>query len=369
MKCNIEKLVNPLRLKNLTNVILSHSHFFTSKHVPSGFTGMKLPKKQWFYKFLEVVTTIVGLFNSKSKNTSEFLDVMDDNNSIDIFEREIAYEGNDSIHVELLMNMNPSIKGQSEHSYRKQMQDSQQVVSIYPDRCLPFFAANPLDPNMLIDFYAAFGLCGQPDTMKFYGVKIYPSLGYLPSHPLLMILFDYCEKYRIPIISHCSSAGVKFNKYEYLNIIGTGYDCNTKQFKNYNEKIKVSKKDETWFKNTFNHPDNWVPVMEEHPRLKLDLAHFIETWWPFIIDLMRKYDGVYADISHTGHDISYLQKVNKLLDLNIDLRSRFLVGMDFYMVCMEGEYRKIRSNYQTYIDDQYWTLMSNTNPKKFIFDV
>jgi predicted TIM-barrel fold metal-dependent hydrolase len=367
MKTNSEKLINTSILKNDNFIIDSHMHVFNYEHVPSGFLGLKLPKRQWFYKLLEGLTTIIGLVWKKSKDTSEFMDAMNDSSSIRIFERAISLEKENSMHVALMMNMNASIKGSSLHNFDKQVLDIQEVVKKYPDRCLPFLALNPLDDTVYSDFLKAFGLSPYTDSnqMKFFGVKIYPCLGYLPSHPILMRIFYLCEKYNIPVISHCSAAGVRYNKTKSLTLQGTLYNNKTDLFEEVDKHVYCG--NEEWFKQTFNHPNNWIPVLKKFPNLKLDLAHFPEHWQSYIIDIIRNYINVYTDISYSGSNTDYLLKLNKLLDLNENLRMKILYGTDFYMVDMEGKYRKIRSNYLTYIDDKYLKQLTNLNPKQFLF--
>jgi len=51
----------------------------------------------------------------------------------------------------------------------------------------------------------------------FKGIKIYPPLGYLPTHPNLAPVFDYCVQYDIPITLHCSPGGINnFRKKNYI---------------------------------------------------------------------------------------------------------------------------------------------------------
>lgn len=62
---------------------------------------------------------------------------------------------------------------------------------------------------MIENFYKVFS---EKSEHKFFGVKIYPSLGYLPSNPQLMEIFGLCEKKRIPVTAHCSGAIVHTGK-------------------------------------------------------------------------------------------------------------------------------------------------------------
>lgn len=43
----------------------------------------------------------------------------------------------------------------------------------------------------------------------FHGVKLYPSLGFLPSHPNLIPIYEYCVANNIPITVHAAPATLK----------------------------------------------------------------------------------------------------------------------------------------------------------------
>ncbi len=50
---------------------------------------------------------------------------------------------------------------------------------------------------------------------NFHGIKVYPALGYLPSHPDLMKVFSYYADKDIPVTAHCSRGGVNTDFFHY----------------------------------------------------------------------------------------------------------------------------------------------------------
>ena len=137
--------------------------------------------------------------------------------------------------------------------------------------CYPFFCVDPRRVGVIDAI-----LNGQYITRKpggFYGLKLYPRLGYHPMADRLPELYSYCAKNEIPIITHCSSGG--FPPWN----TSSGDFCN---------------------------PENFRPALISYPDLKIDFAHFgngTVQWGNSIVDLMKTYPNVYSDLAcYTGDD-------------------------------------------------------------------
>ena len=165
----------------------------------------------------------------------------------------------------------------------------------------------------------------------FYGIKVYPPLDFdpWPEDPELLekhrYLYGFAEDNQIPIITHCDDQGFR------------GISACT-----------------AW---RYTDPASWKTVLENHPNLKLDFAHFgkqyaisssldikgiqskikrtkLNPWTETIITMMEEFKGVYSDISFTGASPEFYQtlaiylskKENKKTDL---IASRLLFGSDF----------------------------------------
>jgi len=71
--------------------------------------------------------------------------------------------------------------------------------------CFPFFPVDPRRPGVVQAV-----LSGKIVTRKrggFYGIKLYPRLGYHPLSSNLVSLYAYCEANSIPITTHASTGG------------------------------------------------------------------------------------------------------------------------------------------------------------------
>lgn len=202
--------------------------------------------------------------------------------------------------------------------------------------CYPFIAVDPRRPGMVEAI-----LDGQFVTRKpggFYGVKLYPRLGYHPMSGRLPELYAYCAANNIPIMSHCAVGG----------------------FPPWNTSAS-----------DFGHPDNYGPALAANPALRIDLAHWGNgnfQWAGRILNLMRTYPGVYSDLScYTGSSdiVSW-----KIPCWGYPLaRERTMYGSDydlFYLTKADmdmGDY--IQSFKDNFTDDELKAMMG-TLPQKFL---
>jgi hypothetical protein len=126
----------------------------------------------------------------------------------------------------------------------------------------------------------------KPSDGIYWGVKIYPRLGYDPSdfvnYPQLRELYQQCQN-GVPLLAHGSRGPMG----------GADYYCYAKYDRvpglTGNDKIRYdaltadpSNLDHTeyWFADIFAAPGNWEQVLLQYPELRLCLAHFggYDTW-------------------------------------------------------------------------------------------
>ena len=205
----------------------------------------------------------------------------------------------------------------------------------------------------------------------FFGIKLYPPLGFNPwpqdSIELKKVryLYSFCEKNRIPIITHCDDQG----------------------FKGINPL-------DAW---KYTDPSSWKTVLENYPKLIIDFAHvgrqyainsgsnIIDNvqarikklpsgeWFYTLMDMINDYDNVYSDISFTGcYKEFYIQMLNYLESLDINrrekLESRLMFGSDFSVNLLKVE------SYLNYyyifesspFSDSLVHKMVSTNPMNFL---
>lgn len=173
----------------------------------------------------------------------------------------------------------------------------------------------------------------------FYGVKIYPPLGFRPwpddreTLEKHRYLYSFCEKHRVPIITHCDDQGFRGVSAE-----------------------------EAW-KNT--DPASWRTVLENYPSLIIDFAHFGKQyafternniasmamrlkkqpdspWFTSLIGLMKDFENVYADMSFSGCSEEFYSELlnflgNETADSREKLLDHILFGSDFSVNLLKVE--------------------------------
>lgn len=354
-----------------------HTHIFTSKDVPDGFIGIRAPFNQRFLKFIE--HRLHKIFRRTDTDTlsnlAYFIQFFRSKSSEETAKKLMGYYPDKNfIFCPLMMDMIPGIKGKIADNYDLQIEKMKKIRDEHPDNILPFFAADPNNPKMKENFMKVFS---SKEDYKFFGLKIYPSLGYLPSHPKLMEIYHLCEENKIPITAHCAGASVSASKKKLSNISGYHYVLHTGFVEKTITKTFRRKKD---YANYFNHPRNWLPVLEKYPNLKLNLAHFggdvewknflsgkSDTWVSKIIELMEGFPNLYSDFSYTMYDSSISMKLKSLILDNKLIASRVLYGSDYYMIVREGHFRNLKVKFNLLMGDEIMKKIARENPMRFLF--
>ena len=233
---------------------------------------------------------------------------------------------------------------------KNQMKATSDTVLAYPGRIFPFFMVNPIRTSHYELMKQAI------EKMGFWGVKLYPSLGYTLRTPEMDKVFKYCADHEIPVLSHCTNGG--FNKNTQTVVLAN--------------------------------PKEWAPVLKEYPQLKICFGHFggdeslastkiaPGTWTHSILDLMQSYNGVFADLGY--HDTpmigsprlgmskeearaNYQSNVKKLLGSST-IRDRILFGTDYWMVRTVTKDTDYWSFFENLLTKPQFKRISETNPGK-----
>lgn len=290
--------------------------------------------EKWMY-FLRRTRFIVSVLAKKNMQNvfSSFQEYFAINNQVD--EREL---------VSVVIGANPSLVDdyQAEKPSEEQSNELLELSRRYP--IIPFL---PIDlkkihnktdkSNQLFDeFLEAFNSF---EETCYYGIEINPALGYLPSDPLLKVIFEVCSRKNIPIISNCGDDFLYFNK------------SNTRT-----NALLMG----------FNEPKEWIPVLESFENLHLNLAHFggLEAWSneqsitnhriEHIIDMMHKYK-VYSDFSYTSGDKKAIEKFNRLINGYSDdallLENRCFYGSDFWLSLPVADLRTCQMDFLKVVEE------------------
>jgi predicted TIM-barrel fold metal-dependent hydrolase len=214
--------------------------------------------------------------------------------------------------------------------YKKHMHDLEQLCEDYPGKVFPFLAVDPrrIGIMKLIEM--------KVDRGKgiFRGIKLYPPLGYLPTHPNLEAVFEYCSRYDIPITMHCSPGGLQnFRRKNYIR----SWDGN-----DHLEDFQSSCGNKSRF---YTAPEKWLPVLIKWPKLRINFAHFgggeqLDSgdiaWMNDILSMIKKYPKVYTDVSyHTNEGLP--QKITDIVTEHVILKSRLMFGTDFIMIMLDKD--------------------------------
>lgn len=248
---------------------------------------------------------------------------------------------------------------------------------------LPFLYCDPRRANKTgtkKNLYSLFNyaFCEEP---FFFGIKIYPALGYDPDDFRLWPIYEICEKYSIPVLTHCGGESVSTDKRKLGIFEGT-------------HKKMVTAKNRKLVAYELNNPKRWEPVLQQFPKLKLDFGHFggYETWdssspvsiekdpqqrKECIINLMNTYPNVYADFAYNFIEGNLANNFINVLIYKDIVRQRALFGTDYWMVTPKGNLRVDQTDFVKRIERLEKASPDNLNllntlildnPKKFLFD-
>ncbi|MBN2662241.1 MAG: amidohydrolase family protein [Bacteroidales bacterium] len=347
-----------------------HVHLFNKDFIPDKYFGIRIPYlvNASFLKQLESILEFVSSDDDKLYNYAYFIDFVSKKSTEDIAEYLINSTPQNTIFCSLMMDFSKGITGKTAKDIFEQLEEYKLVRDKNPSLFLPFVAIDPNNTKHLELFNKAFS-----KEYNFFGVKIYPSLGFLPSHPNLMKIFEQCARYDIPVVTHSCSGSVHSNKNSF-NL--KYYDLNQN-----GELILKNEKKTFFFKRQyeqlFNRPQNWEPVLKAFPNLRINFAHFggVSEWknntsrkaWTYrIIDLMERYPNVYADLSYIMHLPEIHKTFIDLFNNNKLVSERTLFGTDFYMITIEGKYKDIRSQFVTNLGSKIMHKISVENPLNFL---
>ncbi len=287
--------------------------------------------------------------------------------------------------------------------WKKQVQHTELAMLANPLKLLPLFhydprrwqvAENPPGNTHPFEQVGESGL--------YLGFKMYTAQGYRPWDSRLPILREFyarCVTQQIPIMNHCTPDGAPtFDREEYVKFEhpldgwATGrqhYDEDTGFMPDGRKKPPRVLDALEYFNTNFVAPKAWEKVLEEFSTLRICLAHFggavdlkdkegkqqllEKTWCGQIIDLMKKYPNVYADLSSSFANEEFRDyfkaKIYTDAAFKEKIRKRILFGTDWYMTLLDGvEYMEYCMRTKKFLDDldtSLWLRFTQVNPYKF----
>lgn len=335
-----------------------HNHIFTHDNIPNNFFPLKLVSAARVAPLRWALQGILKLAVPLSKNDqlhryAAFIKAAYRSTQQKNLDNLISYYPEESKFIILPMDMALMEAGKVREEIDQQHEELARIArqSKYKDKVIPFAHIDPRREDSL-------------DRLKklvekdgFQGVKIYPPLGYRPSHSRLMgEIYPYMVEKNIPLMAHCSPGSVN------------------------NKEMSIEKA------HAMADPDNYHEVMSAFPELKVCLAHFggisewkrhicearqrdNPTWLTKIVAMMEsgKYPNLYADISYTIFNFQENTPLLKILLQNEKVLPRVLFGSDFYMVENEKySEKRLSIDLRSALGETLFWQIANTNPLKYL---
>jgi predicted TIM-barrel fold metal-dependent hydrolase len=296
----------------LKPIINTHCHLLNFKFIPDKMTKLlsnipeDLADDKWFSVAAGILVTILP--GSNYERIKKFLKIYrsDIDDVVRYYIQELD-EAQIDICVPLMMDLEKAVPIQKKGNilYKDQIKIIAKQTAKYPWRIFPFVMFDPRRKN-------AFTLCKDAiEKLSFIGIKMYPALGYHPSHRSeknsktaknnLLKLYTYCGEKQIPITTHASVGGA------------------------YSLKADKNREKNVW---PLTEISNWIDPIREF-NLKINFAHLggnylnntdkkriqSATWKREILNFISRsqtennFGKIYADLSY--HDMALDSRMQK----------------------------------------------------------
>jgi predicted TIM-barrel fold metal-dependent hydrolase len=343
-----------------------HCHLLNFEFVPDSFFKITRGVPEWIlrHKLTSTVSNILTFLlpGPQGDKFHEVLNIMnmEINKVVEVLVDEME-EAGIVLATPLMMDLKSFSDKQSPGIlYEDQIELISNIAAKYPWKIMPFIMFDPRRPG-------AFDITKNALKDKgFLGVKMYPSLGYHPNpcsgfnkkqmNKELKKIYKYCANKSIPITTHCSKGGA------------------------YRVKRLARR---------LSHPLNWIEVLEEHPDLCINFAHFggpegrkkkfLNTndpgLWCNVIQklmIMKGYKNVYADTSyHEGAlkedtAAAYYAALKKLISKD-RIKNRIIFGTDWLMTRHTWPEKKYVGKFIKGLPAQELEQVAFDNPLRFLF--
>lgn len=420
-----------------------HTHVFNSECVPDNFlrilpnkTVRRIPKAikalldtKWSRATIVAISKIAAKKDSNKRNSFDkyiaFLEVATQRKQLDVFELEFEvgkqYDSQVRI-VGLTMNMDfmDNRPSRRQISFESQLEAVKDIKRYYPNNFFPFLGIDPRHKSGmdLVNWSKAYfetGLQANGMVFPFFsGIKLYPALGFFAFDPRLNDLYAYAETNQLPVITHVTRVGSQYIGTKISELIPaqpamllpdnpseavlTAQETIYTRIRIYREQkwledSKIGNNDKAC--DLFSHPENYVPILEKFPKLKICLAHMggsneivdnskddpdlqqirrfdSQLWCDRIRDMMVRYPNLYTDISYTLSDLDRPEVLTAILkfmrtedDNGQILAKRVLFGTDFFMTEQE---KRESDLYQLAMQElaEFNQMITRDNPAEFL---
>lgn len=355
----------------MENIINCHAHIFTLNHVPERFiAGQRVigPSQKSRYKFAAFLRRLLPFTDTDSLDRlATFLVNGNFASQEEVFDRLCVFYPSDTRFAIHTIDFEFMGAGKTPSDFIAQIDSVAEIKKKYPEKIYPFICLDPRREN-IYDLFRKY-----IEERDFTGIKLYPPLGFFPFDERLYPVYEYAQRYQIPIMTHCSSSGPVYGrklppKDERIHPI-TG--------------LKMACKNKKTFADHYTDPDNYLPLFKDFPLLKICFAHFggdnecmkyykcndpeevSDNWFVKIHNLLKHHPNTYADISYSSANFDLLALYHALLQ-NPNVRDKILFGSDFYMSNIARNERWFSMNVRMNLGEENYKLIAHTNAKKYL---
>lgn len=347
-----------------------HTHTFRNIDVPVRFLPLGIVRLL-SSNFLKraMIKLLKGLLFWKKHNLldrySKFINIGSLESQEAIIERCKLFYPDETKFVVLSMDLAYMGAGRVPRPFNEQLDELAELAGRDP-AVIPFIHIDPRREGAvaLLKHYV--------ENHGFKGVKLYPPIGYYPYDKRLDPVYEYCQEKNLPVMTHCSPYGPVFFKGKKRSLRALVEDSITP--------VNTRRKSKKELCKIFVHPENYIPVVEKFPGLRICFGHFgsghymdeylhspekCGNWMSLIRELCTGYENFYTDVSFTMSDIKYYSLLKVLL-VDEKLSRKVLFGSDYYMVQVETDERRFGLDLRAFIGEEYFNRIAVENPKVFL---
>lgn len=354
-------------------MINCHTHIFNINHTPVKFLPWylrivgKAVVKLWMIKLLDKLKLKGPAY--LLKKYYNFMKISELGTQEEIFNHLQGFYPQGTKFAVLSMDMEFIDAGKVPEDFYIQLDTLADLKKKYDNEIYPFVFAHPerKDVFQTVKKYI--------EEYNFSGIKIYPALGYFPSDVRLKDVYAYAEDKQLPIMTHCTKGGVYYQG-----------DLTEERRKDPRTSEILAKEKNSVFTDNYSDPDQYIPLLEKHPDLKICFAHYggwgdwdtllSESWhskvpnsWFYKINQLLNDDrfrNVYTDVSYTLVRTDLFTVLKTYLETNEKIKSHVLFGTDYYMTEIEGSERFFGMNLRGFIGEDLWHKIAEENPKAYL---
>jgi predicted TIM-barrel fold metal-dependent hydrolase len=393
-----------------------HLHTFTGKCAPKDFlqVGLSLGDGassllKWLFLTKPISWLIIKLGGLIPNKTLQFLKIGVMASQKEVFVNvknaydNSAHSGIKIVSLSIDMDYMSDPDKKPTQDFNSQIQEIYKLKKEYPDTLFPFYGVDPRNP----DIGKMENLLAALKSNAFAGIKLYPPNGFFPFDPRLDKLYAYAEVHNIPIMTHCTRGGSYYIGKDVWAVIPDNPPSlnpthpimpkiinRIAAYKNASDKAF---RDNARACNLFTHPENYLPVLDKYPNLKLCIAHMggdieifgannpdkkraawstnalllescTETWYEIIKKeiLVEKYPNTFTDISYSLSDANCMTILFNDINNGSINEKRLLFGTDYFMVTKENAELKVVATGENNLK-QYFPPMMSDNNKRYLF--